>query len=475
MKWMNSRTSRRTFVPRRWWRGSGVSWKRMPRSKKLTLVVIENFTILCFDFLGYMRVCVCVCVCLSASCFSSCLSLIVQEKEAAKNLRAQTKAKGKGRGRGRGQGRGQQKGRGKGRSRNAQVSAVQLPQVQESDGEVEKGDAVDEEMQVPAAGEVTEVDEEMQVPDVALPTGVLPPATPVSTTEATSTSVVPAVDATEATSTSVVPAMDAEHQLSAELLLATENPVAEDLLAAGPSNVPSTIEGIEPDPSTSVSPPHAAAPVVPEEPAAPVVPEEPAAPVVPEEPAAPVVPRFVSAKEHQTPAMLQRLAPPFCTFALDFKAHRFTRRHHLQMSGQSTSSIQCQCPKHLPTCLAGRMPWRKSMLELGTGGTLPRIKADGSFCLFLGRTGCCHWQPTSSCHLPKGCKCLSAGQSFKCQSFAMCLSLDSLTLVVSPDLRFRCSHNCLKKVAWIWSANWVWSSCIHCIHCSAHEWFLYET
>ena len=213
-----------------------------------------------------------MCVCLSVSCFSSCLSLIVQEKEAAKKLKAQTKAQGKGRGRGRCQGRGQQEGRGKGRSRNAQVSAVQLPQVQESDGEVEKGDAVDEEMHVPAAGEVTAVDEEMQVPDVALPTGVLPPPTPVSTTEAPSTSVEPAVDATEATSTSVVPAMDAEHQLSAEPLLATENPVAEDLLAAGPSNVPSTTEGIEPDPSTSVSPPHAAAPVVPEEPAGPVVP-----------------------------------------------------------------------------------------------------------------------------------------------------------------------------------------------------------
>ena len=278
-----------------------------------------------------MCVCVCVCLCLSVSCFSSCLSLIVQEKEAAKKLKAQTKAKGKGRGRGRGQGRGRQKGRGKGRSRHAQVSAVQLPQVQESDSEVEKGDAVDEEMQAPAAGEVTAVDEEMQAPDVALPTGVLPPATPVSTTEATSTS--------------VVPAMDAEQQLSAEPLLATENPVAEDLLAAGPSNVPSTTEGIEPDPSTSVSPPHAAAPVVPEEPAAPVVPEEPAAPVVPEEPAGPVVPeepagpvvpasalpsgapRFVSAKEHQTPAIMQRLAPPFCTFALDFKAHRFSFKY----------------------------------------------------------------------------------------------------------------------------------------------------
>ena len=74
---------------------------------------------------------------------------------------------------------------------------------------------------MPAAGEVTAVDEEMQVPDVALPTGVLPPVTLVSTTEATSTS--------------VVPAMDAEQQLSAEPLLATENPVAEDLLAAGPT------------------------------------------------------------------------------------------------------------------------------------------------------------------------------------------------------------------------------------------------
>ena len=295
-----------------------------------------------------------VCVCLSVSCLSSCLSLIVQEKEAAKKLKGQAKAKGKGRGRGRGQGRGQQKGRGKGRSRHAQVSAVQLPQVQESDVEVEKDDAVNEEMQAPAAGEVTEVDEEthvpaagevtevdeemhvpaagevnavdeeMQVPNVALPTGVLPPPTPVLTTEAPSTSVVPAMDATEATSTSVVPAMDAEHQLSAEPFLATENPVAEDLRAAGPSNVPSTTEGIEPDPSTSVRPPHAAAPVVPEEPAGPVVP----ASVLPSGEAAPSrAPRFVSAKEHQTPATLQRLAPLFCTFALDFKAHRFSFKY----------------------------------------------------------------------------------------------------------------------------------------------------
>ena len=314
-------------------------------------------------------------MCLSVSCFSSCLSLIVQEKEAAKKLKAQTKAKGKGRGRGRGQGRGRQKGRGKGRSRHAQVPAVQLPQVQESDSEVEKGDAVDEEMQVPAAGEVTAVDEEMQLPDVALPTGVLPPATPVSTT-----------------STSVVPAMDAEQQLSAEPLLATENPVAEDLLAAGPSNVPSTTEGTEPDPSTSVSPPHAAAPVVPEEPVAPVVPEEPAAPVVPVEPAAPVVPaepaapvvpaepaapvvpaepagpvvpRFVSAKEHQTPAIMQRLAPPFCTFALDFKAHRFSFKYRKAPS-PNVWTEHFKYPMSMSKTFAN-MPWQDALKEVHAG------------------------------------------------------------------------------------------------------------
>ena len=314
-------------------------------------------------------------MCLSVSCFSSCLSLIVQEKEAAKKLKAQTKAKGKGRGRGRGQGRGRQKGRGKGRSRHAQAPAVQLPQVQESDSEVEKGDAVDEEMQVPAAGEVTAVDEEMQLPDVALPTGVLPPATPVSTT-----------------STSVVPAMDAEQQLSAEPLLATENPVAEDLLAAGPSNVPSTTEGTEPDPSTSVSPPHAAAPVVPEEPvapvvpeepaapvvpvepaapvvpaepAAPVVPEEPAAPVVPAEPAGPVVPRFVSAKEHQTPAIMQRLAPPFCTFALDFKAHGFSFKYRKAPS-PNVWTEHFKYPMSMSKTFAN-MPWQDALKEVHAG------------------------------------------------------------------------------------------------------------
>ena len=266
-----------------------------------------------------------------------------RKKKQQKKLKAQTKAKGKGRGRGRGQGRGQQKGRGKGRSRNAQVSAVQLPQVQESDSEVEKGDAVDEEMQVPAAGEVIEVDEEMQVPDVALPTGVLPPATPVSTTEATSTSVVPAVDATEATSTSVVPAMDAEHQLSAEPLLATENPVAEDLLAAGSRGLNLIL-------------PHLSALHM------------------------QLRLSFLRSLLHLSflrsllhlsfQGLCQQRSTKLLQCCRDWLRHSAhlpwilkligfpssTRRHHLQMSGQSTSSIQCQCPKHLPTCLAGRMP-----------------------------------------------------------------------------------------------------------------------
>ena len=223
---------------------------------------------------------------------------------------------------------------------------------------------------MPAAGEVTAVDEEMQGPDVVLPTGVLPPPTPASTTEAPSTS--------------VVPAMDAEHQLSAEPLLATENPVAEDLLAAGPSNVPSTTEGIEPDPSTSVSPPHAAAPVVPEEPAAPVVPEEPAAPVVPEGPAAPVVPeepaapvvpasalpsgapRFVSAKEHQTPAMLQRLAPPFCTFALDFKAHRFSFKYRKAPS-PNVWTEHFKYPMSMSKTFANMPCWKDALKEVHAG------------------------------------------------------------------------------------------------------------
>ena len=193
----------------------------------------------------------------------------------------------------------------------------------------------------------------------------LPPATPVSTTEATSTS--------------VVPAMDAEQQLSAEPLLATENPVAEDLLAAGPSNVPSTTEGIEPDPSTSVSPPHAAAPVVPEEPAAPVVPEEPAAPVVarpvvPEEPAGPVVPasalpsgapRFVSAKERQTPAIMQRLAPPFCTFALDFKAHRFSFKYRKAPS-PNVWTEHFKYPMSMSKTFAD-MHWKDALKEVHAG------------------------------------------------------------------------------------------------------------
>ena len=237
---------------------------------------------------------------------------------------------------------------------------------------VEKGDAVDEVMHVPAAGEVTAVDEEMQVPDVVLPTGVLPPPTPVSTTEAPSTS--------------VVPAMDAEHQLSAGPLLATENPVAEN-------PVPSTTEGVEPDPSTSVSPPHAAAPVVPEEPAAPVVPHEPAAPVVPEEPAAPVVPhepaapvvpegpaapvvpasvlpsgapRFVSAKEHQTPAMLQRLAPPFCTFALDFKAHRFSFKYRKAPS-PNVWTEHFRYPMSMSRTFANMPCWKDALKEVHAG------------------------------------------------------------------------------------------------------------
>ena len=192
--------------------------------------------------------------------------------------------------------------------------------------------------------------------------------------------------------TSVVPAMDAEQQLSAEPLLATENPVAEDLLAAGPSNVPSTTEGTEPDPSTSVSPPHAAAPVVPEEPAAPVVPEEPAAPVVPEEPAGPVVPeepagpvvpeepagpvvpasalpsqapRFVSAKEHQTPAIMQRLAPPFCTFALDFKAHRFSFKYRKAPS-PNVWTEHFKYPMSMSKTFAN-MPWKDALQEVHAG------------------------------------------------------------------------------------------------------------
>ena len=217
------------------------------------------------------------------------------------------------------------------------MPAVQLPQVQESDSEVEKGDAVDEEMQVPAAGEVTAVDEEMQVPDVALPTGVLPPATPVSTTEATSTS--------------VVPAMDAEQQLS--------------VLAAGPSNVPSTTEGTEPDPSTSVSPPHAAAPVLPEEPAAPVVPEEPAGPVVPASALPSGAPRFVSAKEHQTPAIMQRLAPPFCTFALDFKAHRFSFKYRKAPS-PNVWTEHFKYPMSMSKTFAN-MPWKDALQEVHAG------------------------------------------------------------------------------------------------------------
>ena len=63
------------------------------------------------------------------------------------------------------------------------------------------------------------------------------------------------------------------------------------------------------------------------EPAGPVVPEEPAGPVVPASALPGGTPRFVSGKEHQTPAIMQRLAPPFCTFALDFKAHRFSFKY----------------------------------------------------------------------------------------------------------------------------------------------------
>ena len=292
-----------------------------------------------------------------------------------------------------------------------------------------------------------------------------PPPTPVSTTEAPSTSVVPAVDATEATSTSVVPAMDAEHQLSAEPLLATENPVAEDLLAAGPSNVPSTTEGIEPDPSTSVSPPHAAAPVVPEEPAAPVVPEEPAAPVVPEEPAGPVVPasvlpsgapRFVSAKEHQTPAMLQRLAPPFCTFALDFKVHRFSFKYRKAPS-PNVWTEHFKYPMSMSKTFANMPCWKDALKEVHAGAwdrwnlakdqsgwELLPADAQTPGCIaddFLAELAVAIDNLPPVVTYPRA----ASGQSFKCQSFAMCLSLDSLTLVVSPELRFRCSHNCLKK------------------------------
>ena len=101
------------------------------------------------------------------------------------------------------------------------------------------------------------------------------------------------------------------------------------------------------------------------EPAGPVVLEEPAGPVVPASALPGGTPRFVSAKEHQTPAIMQRLAPPFCTFALDFKAHRFSFKYRKAPS-PNVWTEHFKHPMSMSKTFAN-MPWKDALKEVHAG------------------------------------------------------------------------------------------------------------
>ena len=87
--------------------------------------------------------------------------------------------------------------------------------------------------------------------------------------------------------------------------------------------------------------------------------------------------KHVSPKGFYTPAILQKLAPPHCTFILDQKAHRFTFKfkkagdvwkkhydHPLQMSKAFKNKFWKDALKEVHT-------------KLGAGGTLSKSKLDG--------------------------------------------------------------------------------------------------
>ena len=235
----------------------------------------------------------------SSSCFSGCMSSLVRKKKQQKRTKAVAKAfakaKGKGRGGGRGQrrGRGQGHGKGKGKPRNAQVPA----QVQDS--EVEESELADEEMQLPDGSLPPEL-ANVLAPEPAS-ASVLAPAVREESQSADPASVLALVDPEDPQ-----PARPAEPASVLAPVLAPAVP--EDPQPAIPASVLAAVDSQEP-----------AEPVVP----AAVVP----ASLAPSEAAGSTgVPRHVSPKEFSTPAVVQNLAPPNCTFVLDHKAHRFSFR-----------------------------------------------------------------------------------------------------------------------------------------------------
>ena len=315
-----------------------------------------------------------MCFCLSPhiAFLVACHYVIVQEKEAAKKNKALAKAvaKAKGKGRGRGRGRGKGRGKGKGRSRNAQVP--ELPQVQDSEVEDELGD------------------EEMLLPDESMATfraNVLAPVVP--------------EDPQPAEPAHVLAPVVPEDPQPAEPAHVLAPVVPEDPQPAEPAHVLAPVVPEDPQPA---EPAHVLAPVVPEDPqpAEPAsalvsVPEDPqpaepasASVSVPEEPAEPVlppavapaslapseaapseaagpsgVPRYVSPKEFSTPAEVQNLAPPHCTFVLDKKAHRFSFGFKKAPNPNVWKDVH-RYPLTMSRAFK-QDTWRNALLEIHTG------------------------------------------------------------------------------------------------------------
>ena len=173
-------------------------------------------------------------------------------------------------------------------------------------------------------------DEEMQLPDGSLPAEL---ANAVAPEPASASVLAPAVceEPQSADPASVLALVDPEDPQPAR--------------PAEPASVLAPDVPEDPQPARPVEPASVVAPAVPEDPQ-PAIPasvleavdsQVPAEPVVPaavvpaslapsEAAGSTGVPRHVSPKEFSTPAVVQRLAPPHCTFVLDQKAHRFSFR-----------------------------------------------------------------------------------------------------------------------------------------------------
>ena len=188
---------------------------------------------------------------------------------------------------------------------------------------------------------------EMQLPDGSLPAEL---ANVLAPEPASASVLAPAVceEPQSADSASVLAPAGPEESQSADpaSVLALVDP--EDRQPARPAEPASVLAPDvpeDPQPARPAEPASVLAPAVPEDPQ-PAIPasvleavdsQVPAEPVVPaavvpaslapsEAAGSAGVPRHVSPEEFSTPAVVQRLAPPHCTFVLDQKAHRFSFR-----------------------------------------------------------------------------------------------------------------------------------------------------